>query len=213
MPRPRIARDCGIAAGAPLDAALARLDGFLCELKDLQIRDGLHVFGRAPTGAERDALLLAIARSPRGTAPEAASLTRALAADLGLAVDPLASEPGPEARAAVDRVEALALDLVAGRAGPEPGWTRTRATLDWTRRQLAPAVDSCGAAEIAGLLAGLDGRRVAPGPSGAPTRGRPDALPTGRNFFSVDVRAVPTPSANDSANDGTHVGARYFAAT
>jgi cobaltochelatase CobN len=54
---------------------------------------------------------------------------------------------------------------------------------------------ACGAAEIDGLLAGLDGRRVAPGPSGAPTRGRPEVLPTGRNFYSVDIRGVPTPAA------------------
>src|SRR5262249_36690974 len=45
------------------------------------------------------------------------------------------------------------------------------------------------------ILAGLDGRFVSPGPSGAPTRGRPDVLPTGRNFYSVDVRAVPTEAA------------------
>ncbi|HYV88413.1 MAG TPA: cobaltochelatase subunit CobN, partial [Candidatus Polarisedimenticolia bacterium] len=50
-------------------------------------------------------------------------------------------------------------------------------------------------AEIAGLLSGLDGRFVAPGPSGAPTRGRPEVLPTGRNFYSVDTRLVPTPAA------------------
>ena len=36
---------------------------------------------------------------------------------------------------------------------------------------------------------------MAPGPSGAPTRGRPDVLPTGRNFYSVDSRAVPTETA------------------
>ena len=48
---------------------------------------------------------------------------------------------------------------------------------------------------MAGLLAGLDGRFVAPGPSGAPTRGRLDVLPTGRNFYSVDTRSVPTPAA------------------
>ena len=60
---------------------------------------------------------------------------------------------------------------------------------------LRPAVAGCGAAEIAGLLAGLDGRFVPPGPSGAPSRGRPEVLPTGRNFFSIDTRAVPTEAA------------------
>jgi cobaltochelatase CobN len=60
---------------------------------------------------------------------------------------------------------------------------------------LAPAIAACGPAESAALLAALDGRAVAPGPSGAPSRGRPDVLPTGRNFYSVDTRAVPTPAA------------------
>jgi cobaltochelatase CobN len=61
--------------------------------------------------------------------------------------------------------------------------------------RIRPAVEACGRAEIAGLLTGLDGRFVQPGPSGAPTRGRPDVLPTGRNFYSVDTRTVPTPAA------------------
>jgi cobaltochelatase CobN len=61
--------------------------------------------------------------------------------------------------------------------------------------RLRPAIEASGRAEIENLLAGLDGRFVRPGPAGAPTRGRPDALPTGRNFFSVDSRAVPTPAA------------------
>ncbi|MCC0030006.1 MAG: cobaltochelatase subunit CobN [Brucellaceae bacterium] len=65
--------------------------------------------------------------------------------------------------------------------------------LDASNR-IAPSVDACGEAEIAGLMTGLAGRFVAPGPSGAPTRGRTDVLPTGRNFFSVDSRAVPTGS-------------------
>jgi cobaltochelatase CobN len=60
----------------------------------------------------------------------------------------------------------------------------------------APAFGrACGRAEIDGLMAALAGRFVEPGPSGAPTRGRPDVLPTGRNFYSVDSRAVPTETA------------------
>ncbi|MDR6114999.1 MULTISPECIES: cobaltochelatase subunit CobN [unclassified Sphingomonas] len=52
-----------------------------------------------------------------------------------------------------------------------------------------------GAAERAGLLAGLDGRRVAAGPSGSPYRGRADVLPTGRNLYAIDPRAVPSRAA------------------
>ena len=55
---------------------------------------------------------------------------------------------------------------------------------------------ACGAAERAGLLAALAGRRVPPGPAGSPARGRQDVLPTGRNIFAVDPRAVPTRSAH-----------------
>jgi cobaltochelatase CobN len=204
--------DCGITAEDNPTSALRKLDGFLCELKELQIRDGLHVFGTSPKVERLDALLLAFARAGRGTAPEDASLLRALAADLGLAGDPLAldlAEPWSGPRPAVlpgsgpwrstgdtiERLEALALRLIAGEVVPENAWHRTRAVLDWIDRELRPSVAGCGAAELGGLLAGLDGRRVVPGPSGAPSRGRPEVLPTGRNFFSVDTRAVPTQAA------------------
>src|SRR5690606_23101178 len=63
------------------------------------------------------------------------------------------------------------------------------------RQRIGPALDACGRAEMAALLAGLAGRFVAPGPSGAPTRGRPEVLPTGRNLFSVASRAAPSPAA------------------
>src|SRR6185295_19163694 len=94
-----------------------------------------------------------------------------------------------------ERIEWLALQLVAGLQPCNGAWSRTRAVLDWIDAKLRPVIDACGAAEIDAFLRGLDGRFVRPGPSGAPTRGRPDVLPTGRNFFAVDVRAVPTPSA------------------
>lgn len=55
---------------------------------------------------------------------------------------------------------------------------------------------ACGAEERAGLLAALDGKRVAAGPSGSPARGRSDVLPTGRNLYAVDPRAVPSRAAH-----------------
>jgi cobaltochelatase CobN len=222
-----IDRDCGIAAGEDAAPALQKLDGFLCELKELQIRDGLHVFGASPAGERLDGLLLAFARPRRGSGGEAESLLRALAADLNLGADPLMLDlaepwegPRPEALSevtsppqpspasgggqgggwrtagdTVERLEALALRLVSGTAEPEPEWHRTHAVIEWIGRVLRPAVAACGAAEIAGVLAALDGRAVPPGPSGAPSRGRPEVLPTGRNFYSLDTRAVPTPAA------------------
>jgi cobaltochelatase CobN len=61
--------------------------------------------------------------------------------------------------------------------------------------KIRPAVSDSGPCEIAAVLDGLAGRFVRPGPSGAPTRGRLDVLPTGRNFYSLDNRTVPTPTA------------------
>ncbi len=210
-----VAADCGMDKIAGDADALMKLDSYLCELKDLQIRDGLHVLGRSPEGVQRDELLVALARVPRpGRDAADAGLTRALAEDLALGFDPLDAEMaapwrGPRPAALLDvsgerwrstsdtveRVEALAQRLVAGAAAPETHWTRSLAVLGWIASTLRPSIEACGRAEIDGLLAGLDGRFVPAGPSGAPSRGRPDVLPTGRNFFSVDPRSIPTPAA------------------
>jgi cobaltochelatase CobN len=95
----------------------------------------------------------------------------------------------------VERIELLAAGLVAGEIECFPAWDETRAVLDEIENKICPSVTACGPAEIHGILTALSGRFVPPGPSGAPTRGRPDVLPTGRNFYSVDPRAVPTQTA------------------
>jgi len=104
--------DLGLDAVACAAEAITRIDRFVCDVKDSQFGDGLHVFGRAP-------------------APHCAFDT------------PAAAE-----------------------------------------------------AERAGLMAAVAGRRVPPGPSGSPFRGRQDVLPTGRNLYTVDPRAVPTRAAH-----------------
>lgn len=209
-------KDLGVDDADAPEARLGKLDGYLCELKELQIRDGLHVFGTAPADRLLTDLLVALVRVPRGSGvgPDA-SLHRALAADLGLdGFDPLDCEMGavwngtkPDALVsvttdpwrtvgdAVERIELLSAALVAGECKPDPAWTATRAVLSHITDVVRPTVQGCGAAEVAGLLRGLDGRFVEPGASGAPTRGRIDVLPTGRNFYSVDTRTVPTPAA------------------
>jgi cobaltochelatase CobN len=114
--------ESGASAELPEDDRLARLDAYLCDVKDAQIRDGLHVFGRAPEPARLEALRRVL--------------------------------PGHDA-----------------------------------------ALDACAKGERTGLLAALAGRFVPPGPAGAPTRGRADVLPTGRNLFTTDPRLLPTPAA------------------
>ena len=206
--------DCGIEGTDDSAAALGKLDSYLCELKEMQIRDGLHIFGSSPEGRLLTDLLVALARVPRGRGDGGdASLLRALASDLDLDFDPLSGEAaalwaGPRpadldlcdddwrsSGDTIERLELLATALVSGTRQADPAWLQTRAVLGAIDNAIRPAVTACGKAEIAGLLAGLDGRFVPPGPSGAPTRGRPEVLPTGRNFFSVDTRTVPTPAA------------------
>ena len=212
----RLDADVNVTREMPTNEALRALDAHLCDLKEMQIRDGLHIFGRTPQEAQRNDLLVSIARLPRSDIkPQDASLHRALALDLGLGdFDPLTRDladdftgPRPailsEISSAmwrtsgdtVERIELLALRLVSGVQPCGAAWERTKAVLDWIDTKLRPDIDACGDAEMRALLHGLDGQFVRPGPSGAPTRGRPDVLPTGRNFFAVDVRAVPTPSA------------------
>ncbi|MDR6632865.1 cobaltochelatase CobN [Phyllobacterium sp. 1468] len=208
--------DAGIHDHDPGDLALQKLDAYLCDLKEMQIRDGLHVFGRSPEGRLLTDLVVALARVPRGAGHGGdQSLQRAIALDLGLeGFDPLdcemakqwdgprpdilqtiSNEPWRIAGDTVERVELLAAKLVAGEVDCAQDWAATIAVLEGICTNLRPAVTACGDAEMNALLTALSGRFVVPGPSGAPTRGRPDVLPTGRNFFSVDSRAVPTPAA------------------
>ncbi|MDO4706280.1 MAG: cobaltochelatase subunit CobN, partial [Comamonadaceae bacterium] len=300
-------------ASAAEEALLTRIDAYLCELKETQIRDGLHVFGQSPQGRQRRDTLLALARyasgdgdGGHGSAQQSEGLLAALAADLlGDGFDPFHDDPAqpwhgprPAALQAVsseawrhhghtrERLELLAAGLLeaalpdggaaadaptpfaepssAANVSPSPveqpsaahlppplrnageGWggggaaqqricppgatppspqpspagrereqagraisespslanattpppgPRTRAALARIARVIAPRLDACGPQELAAFSAALQGRFVPPGPSGSPSRGRPDVLPTGRNFYTVDTRAIPTRTA------------------
>lgn len=197
---------------------LPRLDTYLCDLKESQIRDGLHIFGESPSGRLRIDTLLALLRIPRGDGRGAGqSLLRVLGKAFAIGFDPLDCQlgeayagPQPEPLGSIlgapwrtlgdtrERLELYAAHLIeAVLQGQNPGVHGDevehvlRALLD----TVAPRLDACGAAEMTGLLDALAGRFVPAGPSGAPSRGRLDVLPTGRNFFSVDVRNLPTTTA------------------
>jgi len=196
----RLDRDIGLPADET--EALRAIDTFLCDLKEAQIRDGLHVFGQAPAGRlERD-LLAALARVPRGEGAADASLIRALADDLKLGFDPLTADLGAPWSGASDwrrvgdvvaHLEEVAAGLIEG-AAEAPG-PASAAVLAAVAADMRPRLRASGPNELAALQDGAAGRFVRPGPSGAPSRGRLDVLPTGRNFYSVDNRAVPTPTA------------------
>ncbi|WP_434052013.1 MAG: cobaltochelatase subunit CobN [Roseibium sp.] len=208
-------RDIGLDDNMDEETRLARLDAHLCDLKELQIRDGLHILGQSPQGGQLVDLLCALARVPRGSEMHQQSLQGALARDLSLDdFDPLDcdfsevwSGVKPEALLSVsaspwrsngdtvERLELLSSDLIAGIRAAQPEWQGTRAVLDAIETTLKTAVQDSGPSETASVLKALNGHFVEPGPSGAPSRGRPDVLPTGKNFYSVDVRAVPTETA------------------
>jgi cobaltochelatase CobN len=221
------------SSGAVGDGRLEAADGYLCELKEAQIRLGLHTYGTLPEPAKLAELLLCLARPPQAGLP---GLTQALALDLDLELDPWADrEEAPLGEADRDRLlslaapsgamglrhcgdaiallETMALALLRREVGealvsgcspaaPQsedqsgPG-TTSDIVLRALRQRLLPDLLACAAAEREALLAGLAGRRIAAGPSGAPSRGRPDVLPTGRNFYSVDLRGLPTEAAWD----------------
>lgn len=178
-----IDRDLGLEA-APgedeFDDVIVDVDGYLCGLKDAQIRGGLHTLGDPPTGVALVDLVLAITRLGHGRIPS----LRAVVAE-ELAVD--LSDP-----TAFDVVEARCRELVETAA--ERNWWVDESELpvlqwvcSWLVPNLVRATD-----EIDNLLAGLRGRYVPAGPSGTLTRGGAHVLPTGRNFYSLDPKALPT---------------------
>ena len=191
---------------------LTRADGYLCELKEAQIRDGLHIFGQCPPQSQLRDLMVAIARIPD---QNRLGLTRAIAQDLGLDFDPLTADLSkpfsfpPNAnfapshlcgcRTIGDAVEVLeeqAAELVESLISysQEEVGEATQKELQWMRDHLLPSLQQTPQ-EITHLLRGLEGKYIPSGSAGAPTRGRADVLPTGRNFYSVDIRGIPTETA------------------
>lgn len=198
---------------------LAELDTYLCDLKEAQIRDGLHILGQHPQQQQAVDTLVALVRLPRGKQPQDQGLLHALAADLSFHdYDPLTAEAGapwqgpqPEILQHLsdspwrtqgdtrERLELLAqqrvTELLNGELPAAEYWPATHAVLMYLDQRVWPDLQQSSEDEIQHFIAALEGRFVPPGASGAPTRGRLDCLPTGRNFYSVDTRAIPTPTA------------------
>lgn len=209
------------------DDFLLHVDGWLCEIKDVQIRDGLHVLGQAPEGQARINLVLAILRASQVWGGESAAVP-GLRRALGLA------EGAPTEE--VDRIEALARELVVamdardwdaaavpevlaaagvgagiGAAGLGAGGDLARDSgaaeggdddnvtgrddvarvLEFAAREVVPRL-AATVDEMDGVLHALDGGFIPAGPSGSPLRGLVNVLPTGRNFYTVDPRAIPS---------------------
>ena len=184
-----IHRDLDLGDAPPdaddFDDFVLHVDGYLCALKDAQIRGGLHVLGRLPDGDALVDTVVSVTRLPQGPVP---ALRSTVATELGITLT-------GAGRVEVDRVEEECRRRVIALAcrGWDPQATEDP-TLRWVAERLVPALRRTGD-EIGNLLAGLAGRHVPSGPSGAPSRGAAHVLPTGRNFYSVDPKAVPSPLA------------------
>ncbi|MGV0645854.1 cobaltochelatase subunit CobN [Mycolicibacterium sp. XJ879] len=174
------------------DDMLLHVDGWLCEIKDVQIRDGLHILAETPAGEAELDLVLAVLRARQLFGGE--HTVPGLRQALGLAED------GNDERTAVDAAESQARELVAALQGS--GWNPdivdtltdnadVAAVLRFAANEVVPRLAGT-AAEIDQILRALEGRFIAAGPSGSPLRGLVNVLPTGRNFYAVDPRAVPS---------------------
>ncbi|MFE9063662.1 cobaltochelatase subunit CobN [Streptomyces violaceusniger] len=179
------------------DDFLLHVDGWLCEVKDAQIRDGLHVLGTAPAGPARVNLVLAILRARQiwGGTSALPGLREALGLDESAATRTGADEAEERARALVqamedaewapEAVEKAVLTL------PEEQRPGVSAILDFAAREVVPRL-AATTDEIDHAVHALAGGFVPAGPSGSPLRGLVNVLPTGRNFYSVDPKAVPS---------------------
>ncbi|WP_300399730.1 cobaltochelatase subunit CobN [Nocardioides sp.] len=174
------------------DDFILHVDGWLCEIKDAQIRDGLHVLGAAPDGEARVNLVLAILRAAQVFGGQQAAVP-GLRAALGL-------KENHESAGAVDEIERVARDLVqrmddahwdvsaAARMHDDPEVVRV---LEFAATQVVPRLAHT-TDELDAVLHALDGGFIPAGPSGSPLRGLVNVLPTGRNFYTVDPRAIPS---------------------
>ncbi len=204
----RLDHDLGIEDrphDAEFDDFLLHVDGWLCEIKDAQIRDGLHILGVAPAGAARVNLVLAMLRARQMWGGNASALP-GLREALGMVED------GSTPRLEVDATEATALALVE--AMEQRGWAPDGAedvcatvlgrrddavaeVLTFAAVEIVPRLDHT-TDEITAVLHALDGGYIPAGPSGSPLRGLINVLPTGRNFYSVDPKAIPSRLAWDT---------------
>lgn len=227
-----VLEELGLTKASDEATIFSDLDTYLCDIKEAQIRHGLHILGELPAMDKLADTLVALLRLPRGEGAENQGILHNLVFDLNLRqngelFDPLSATSAawfgekPAILATVDqqnpspwrseadtreRLESLALrwmidyvindNVLSDNPVDLPEtFAHTTVQLKYARSRLRVALETGAKMEIQALLDGLQGRFIKPGPSGAPTRGRLDTLPTGRNFFSVDNRAIPSPAA------------------
>ncbi|WP_440571779.1 cobaltochelatase subunit CobN [Streptomyces sp. KR2] len=175
------------------DDFLLHVDGWLCEVKDAQIRDGLHVLGSAPADEARVSLVLAILRARQiwGGTTALPGLREALGLDESAATRTTADEAEERARALVQAMDDAGWDPQAAARVAEGHGQAVADILAFAAREVVPRL-AATTDELDHAVHALNGGFVPAGPSGSPLRGLVNVLPTGRNFYSVDPKAVPS---------------------
>ncbi|RSN28506.1 cobaltochelatase subunit CobN [Amycolatopsis sp. WAC 01416] len=182
---------------AEFDDFLLHIDGWLCEVKDAQIRDGLHILGAAPEGEARINLVLAMLRAQQMWGGKQGAVP-GLRSALGL------KENSDAPLSEVDAIEQKARSLVVAMEAKDwspaavaevvadvPEHQEVARVLAFAATEIVPRLAGTGA-EIDAVLHALDGGYIPAGPSGSPLRGLINVLPTGRNFYTVDPKAIPS---------------------
>ena len=230
-----VLQELGLGKQADQQEILEQLDAYLCDIKEAQIRHGLHCLGALPATDKLIDTIVALLRLPRGSEGSSQGILHCLVSDLRLlendqAFDPLQatsdvwqgrSFESPMMgdsllfenqtkhmwRTQADVRETLELmaqclvekyvlgDHEALDGDFQQTYPATFELLNYAKHVLLQALNKSVEQELQALVSGLQGQFIDPGPSGAPTRGRLDTLPTGRNFFSVDNRSIPSPAA------------------
>ena len=173
---------------AEFDSLVGEIDGYLCEIKDAQIRGGLHILGSILEGQAEVDMISALTRIGSEAQP---SLRQLAAAKLD--VDLKAGRTQE-----IDRVEAEVKSVIrllqdsgfrSDNLGQLPESYHESAQM--ICNDLVPRLRATPR-EIVAVLEALEGRYIASGPAGAPSRGMSQVLPTGRNFYSIDPKALPS---------------------
>jgi cobaltochelatase CobN len=200
-------------AMADFGGFLERLHDYLSDMADTLINDGLHIMGRPPEG---DALINCLGQLTRLGNGGTPSLRESVLAAEGYDYDQLLEKRGAVVTGdgrtgggliseAQEKCLTLLAELAARGFDPAQAEATAESVLGQahsaTSQALRFAADDvlprlmAVSQEIDACLAAMEGRFVAAGPSGAPSRGQVEVLPTGRNFFSVDPQKIPTPAA------------------
>ncbi|GHH70780.1 cobaltochelatase subunit CobN [Streptomyces sulfonofaciens] len=192
----RLDHDLGLADRPDdegFDDLILHVDGWLCEVKDAQIRDGLHVLGAPPAGGDRVNLVLAILRARQiwGGSTALPGLREALGLDESAATRTAADTAEEQARALVTAMEDADWDPAAVPRVAAGLPDAVADILAFAAREVVPRL-AATTAELDHTVHALNGGFVPAGPSGSPLRGLVNVLPTGRNFYSVDPKAIPS---------------------